>query len=411
MDSSAKLGSGVLRGHLTFFGSYEECKAVDYVDKDSNRRIRGGYYRLRFYLPVRNRTVDTSWDVCLAASCSGGDLLSAFKTHPRIGKYVVTVTGGYDKVPKYVATSYIVGSIMMTIIVMCMVTGAVDYYQTNVHVLKNKGAWHELLMCFSLYQNVREVFSISSSKKPGQIATLNCIRALSILWIMVGHSFIVLVITVDNPLDLFEAGTTYYGQIFTNSYLAVDSFFFIGGILVAFLKFKDIRRNPSALSLHSWLMFYVHRILRLSPAYYILILFYGFIYTSWLYDMPAFLGPGFSGGPCRENWWINFLYLNNFIDHHNMCFPVSWYLATDLQIYIFSPLLILPFALFGTGIGVAVAIILLLISTVHAERVYQDDNDMSTPVHSSSLLDKHSAILSFSNRYQKWLDELDGGFT
>ncbi|KHJ80953.1 hypothetical protein OESDEN_19366 [Oesophagostomum dentatum] len=93
-----------------------------------------------------------------------------------------------------------------------------------------------------------------------------------------------------------------------------------------------------------------------------LILFYGFIFTSWLKDMPMFMDPAFDLGTCRKNWWTNVLYINNIIDPNNMCLIISWYLAADFQIYIFSPLLILPFALFGTVIGLAVAVAVLLIS-------------------------------------------------
>ncbi|EPB68794.1 hypothetical protein ANCCEY_12104 [Ancylostoma ceylanicum] len=94
----------------------------------------------------------------------------------------------------------------------------------------------------------------------------------------------------DNPLDIFDLRKTYVGQIFANSYLAVDSFFFIAGVLVAFLKFK-------------------------------------------------------------------------------VC-----------HIYIFSPLLILPFALFGTFVGIAVSVLILLISTDSANRGHSPSITLYTRV-------------------------------
>ncbi|EYC09951.1 hypothetical protein Y032_0058g2906 [Ancylostoma ceylanicum] len=363
MDSTAKIGSGILHGHFTFYGSFEQCKAINYFDQDFHRRIRGGYYRITMDLPLGNQSVEVNWDVCLPASCSRDDLRSVFSGGTKIGQYLIAVTDGHDKIPDYVFASYLIGSIMLLIILLCMVAGAIDYYQRNVASLGFKGEWYELLMCFSIYRNCCDIFSTEAANKPGQISTLNCIRTLSMLWVIIGHSFAFSLAIVDNPLDIFDLRKTYVGQIFANSYLAVDSFFFIAGVLVAFLKFKDIRRNATALSIRAWLMFYVHRIVRLSPAYYILILFYGFLFTSWLHDMPVLLGPQFAVDSCRENWWINFLYLNNFIDEANMCYLVSWYLATDFQIYIFSPLLILPFALFGTFVGIAVSVLILLIST------------------------------------------------
>ncbi|VDM68969.1 unnamed protein product [Strongylus vulgaris] len=183
------------------------------------------------------------------------------------------------------------------------------------------------------------------------------------IWIIIAHTFVINLAVVDNPMDMLEIGKTYYGQIFTNAYISVDSFFFIAGVLVAFLKLKEIKADRKRLSIYSWLMFYVQRILRISPAYYTLIVFHSFIFTSWLYNMPILLSRGFGEDSCRKNWWINFLYLNNFIDYKSMCLVPSWYLATDFQIYIFSPLLILPFALFGSLAGLIVACTLLVISS------------------------------------------------
>lgn len=42
---------------------------------------------------------------------------------------------------------------------------------------------------------------------------------------------------------------------------------------------------------------------------------------------------------------------------------MSWYLATDMQMYIFAPLLILPFTINAT-FGIAVSLIVLILSTL-----------------------------------------------
>ena len=45
---------------------------------------------------------------------------------------------------------------------------------------------------------------------------------------------------------------------------------------------------------------------------------------------------------CRDNWWTNLLYVNNLVDAENMCLPVTWYLACDMQMYVVAPLVLLP---------------------------------------------------------------------
>lgn len=84
------------------------------------------------------------------------------------------------------------------------------------------------------------------------------------------------------------------------------------------------------------------RYLRLTPSYAAI------IGLSIL--MPALgSGPfwqetvGQMGPVCRQGWWLNLLYLNNFIDTDRLCLIHSWYLSNDWQ---FFSLTLLLFALF-----------------------------------------------------------------
>jgi len=51
---------------------------------------------------------------------------------------------------------------------------------------------------------------------------------------------------------------------------------------------------------------------------------------------------------CKDNWWRNLLYINNFIDGPGyldtdaMCLGQTWYLSTEMQMFLFTPLLLLP---------------------------------------------------------------------
>lgn len=113
-------------------------------------------------------------------------------------------------------------------------------------------------------------------------------------------------------------------QVVVNAYFAVDTFFFQSGLLLAFVWFKKYRQNPSATtSFSAWFLYYFHRIVRLSPAYYFAIAFYTWVFTTWLVDMPVFLATIASTFDfCDSNWWIDFLYLQNFIDVAHQVTPV-----------------------------------------------------------------------------------------
>ncbi|KAJ9592882.1 hypothetical protein L9F63_015460 [Diploptera punctata] len=45
---------------------------------------------------------------------------------------------------------------------------------------------------------------------------------------------------------------------------------------------------------------------------------------------------------CKKYWWTNILYINNYVEHDKYCLPQSWYLAMDMQLFILSPIILIP---------------------------------------------------------------------
>ncbi|VDK45188.1 unnamed protein product [Anisakis simplex] len=147
-----------------------------------------------------------------------------------------------------------------------------------------------------------------------------------------------------NSLEEFKTLQDRSTQILINAYFGVDTFFFLSGLLASFVWFREYNRNEKQqMSRIAWIMFYVHRYIRLTPPYYLMIAFYSFVFLTFTKNMPNVLSPLHDS--CEKNWWINFLYLNNYIDYGNQCYSISWYLATDLQMYIFAPVLLVPLAI------------------------------------------------------------------
>lgn len=72
----------------------------------------------------------------------------------------------------------------------------------------------------------------------------------------------------------------------------------------------------------------------LTPVYMFCILFH----ATWLvrlHDGPVWLhtvGP--EQAHCRNSWWTNMLYVNNYVTTSEPCFQHGWYLAADFQLFI-----------------------------------------------------------------------------
>lgn len=84
------------------------------------------------------------------------------------------------------------------------------------------------------------------------------------------------------------------------------------------------------------------KLLRLTPAYLAVI----GLYATWLTKLGD--GPLWDSRMtleqqrCRDSWWKNLLYINNYYGNDRLCMFQSWYLATDTQLFVLAPLLIYP---------------------------------------------------------------------
>ena len=153
-------------------------------------------------------------------------------------------------------------------------------------------------------------------------------------------------------------------QVIINGFLSVDSFFFLSGVLVSYLTLREMKRRNGRFPL---IPYYLHRFLRLTPTY-MFVLFFNWFLTMYLAQgTPSYqvlLGPGGQQWEnCKNYWWTNLLYINNFYPEKlmNECMSWSWYLANDMQFFVISPLIIIPLFIWFPG-GVIASGILLLTS-------------------------------------------------
>ncbi|GMT21981.1 hypothetical protein PFISCL1PPCAC_13278, partial [Pristionchus fissidentatus] len=217
-----------------------------------------------------------------------------------------------------------------------------------------------VFMGWSLYTNVASIFDTTGVNKEGQIGPIHCIRFFSMVWVVLGHLFAGLTSVMANSVDVVAITQDTTTEFIINAFFSVDSFFFIGGVLLTFLWFKSYQKNPRLTnSPAAWVMFYVHRILRLSPPFYMIVLFYSFVLKQLIRYTPLSLNPMAQDD---SSWWAEMTYLHNYIERDQQCLGYSWYLATDMQIFFFTPLLIIPLA-YKPIFGFIVAGVIFVISS------------------------------------------------
>ncbi|XP_054713283.1 nose resistant to fluoxetine protein 6-like [Uloborus diversus] len=196
------------------------------------------------------------------------------------------------------------------------------------------GKCKPFLKCFCIFTNGSRLLDTKSTE--GQLECIHGIRFLSMSWVILGHTYAFSFQEINNILQAVKLTDSLAFQVVIQGLYSVDSFFVLSGFLLTYLFIKENSKNEGKIS---WVYFYLHRYLRLTPMYMILL---GISSTLFLYLGSGANWPDYSVDPmCKDYWWTNLLYINNFFSVTHQCMGWSWYLANDMQFFVISPLFLI----------------------------------------------------------------------
>ena len=192
----------------------------------------------------------------------------------------------------------------------------------------------DFMLSFSLYKTVPSL--VSTKQSPSVIEGLNAIKIFFNSFIVIHHvyTFAILMFPFANhTLYFYDVLSRFTFQPTVNITFPVDAFFLSSATLSAYLTFRDMEKHKKFRCAY----FYLNRILRLSPMYY--------LFTFITYKLSVHLGQGplwFSQDyhTCTNTWWYNIFYLNNLSGCLNSCMIATWHICADMQLFIFSPIFI-----------------------------------------------------------------------
>ncbi|XP_063634343.1 O-acyltransferase like protein-like [Cydia splendana] len=208
--------------------------------------------------------------------------------------------------------------------------------------------WSELLLSFSMKANILQIFdqSVGSDTVP----VVHGLRSLSMVWVIFGHTCIVVFKYADNTALRAILEKSFWFQLIISAVYSVDTFFCLGGMLVSFLYFrtnakgkldvltKGRRKITSGLLQFFGLMGY--RFARLTTPYLFML---GVVEVTmkWFAHNAVFEPPAMDHETCPKYWWRNLLYINTLFPVDQMCMLWSWYLSDDTQFYAVSAILLI----------------------------------------------------------------------
>ena len=371
VDSFGKLGAGFLQGNMYALGSYDQCFSLPdtkYCLSDLVVTLDGGD------LP----NPELFYAICLPNNCTIDDIVSGVNsTNEQLSFFNVTIDISSVSCESDTKPSYNAGAILM-ILVWVLIAAAV-FGATTLHLVLNtirKNRPHKegtevssetssidaprskqstitkLAFTLSLLKNVPAMLSTKQEQpKSDVITSLDGIKVLSLVWIILGHTQLWSIFFDSNSAHVSKNVLTRFSyQAILSSPFGYDTFFLLSGVLLAYVTLRKMavksKRKYVVLLTH-----YIQCILHFTPVYAI-ILFTGWLLTVYFADGPIWQRTVGDDSRLYENcnkyWWTNLFYINNLYPWANIdeCMPWTWYVSTEIQFFVFAPAIVLPLALF-----------------------------------------------------------------
>lgn len=218
----------------------------------------------------------------------------------------------------------------------------------------------QYLLCFSFVMNTRQIFK--GKESADNVRIFHGIKVLGNLWIILAHVIYYATHITANNTVTYALSDTVAAQIIVNAVFSVDTYFFLSGFLLSYVflkgQSKDKKVPPLTMRIKQYIEMFVKRYIRLTPAYFLVILFTIFYFT-W-HDQVSIVFPKERVNVvCSKYWWSNLLYINNFYYWDDICLSWSWYLSNDMQFFLFgSFLLLLSDTHYNTAVSLGVVTIL-----------------------------------------------------
>ncbi|KAH8347525.1 hypothetical protein KR059_012047, partial [Drosophila kikkawai] len=368
IDAWGSIPSGLFTGNSYDLGNFDECLNIKKGISET-RVIRGKYCFLRVslgqLLGVDNAALSAlsfNSASCFPASCSAshmnvfvGQLMNHFLNSS-------SFINGMSISESSCQTSESEpwdGLTIFTVVFLSLMALAVGLFTLfDFLFCKNQSEVPIIVKVFSARANSRALFRITQSKSnPNVIECLHGIRCMSLFWVIIGHQYGANILSACiNILQMITWLKLPYSNLIVHGGFAVDSFLFLGGLLVALVALRSMEKNQGKINV---LLMYLHRLIRILPILATAILVYTKLMTA-VADGPL-MKSGYTGkSDCETGWYWTLLFVNNYTSAK--CLSHSWYLSVDMQLFILSPILLISLYKWGKKAAAAIFVLIVLLS-------------------------------------------------
>ncbi|XP_061720712.1 nose resistant to fluoxetine protein 6-like [Cydia pomonella] len=315
---------------------------------------------------IKNRSLENETDLGLILEeCIDDSMWKEYKLNARLKKINYCKRHGQNR--PLGAGDYIMGIVYLSLI-------AINAVGTVYDMVKGENAKNPYLLAFSMRKNWRKLVApsgVGPDPRLNRLTVFNGLRTMTMVCVFFSHTALVMVFSyLKNPYYIETSYEDPGKFILFNGTLVTYTFFVMSGFLLAF-NF-ELHAEKHRVTLWDWPKGMLMRWLRLTPTY-ALIIFTIMTLMRHLGDGPLWDLLVSSEAPaCNQYWWTHFLYINNYIYDNSHCFPQSWYLAADTQLFGVGLLLCILFRKWRPQL-LALSIMLIISILIPAAHTYFQD--------------------------------------
>ncbi|XP_061378671.1 nose resistant to fluoxetine protein 6-like [Danaus plexippus] len=386
LDATAKFPSGFLQGNGIQLGDFDQCLGVRarvQLDTGSVVRLQGKYCLAmidvkaehpELEIPVhlaqgknlfKSRIDDPghfvprfstlSWGVCIPSACTSEDVevvlrdavkhyqyKTGISTRIRVDEHDCFTRKGSNWWKEWIELPTVITLSLYALVILIVLIATVqdmsarndsnheEHEEENKQMKKQetKTSSGGFLSCFSLYRTLNKLIAPASED---EIACIHGIRAVVTVALIVAHKFLPMALTpYTNRIRLSEILSSSLLSWCRAGWIFTDCFLLISGTLTSYRKSPSDNVAAKLLS----------RYIRLTPALLAIVLFYAYVWDN------------ISSGPmwgtlvwknsqlCRDGWWWNILYVQNYFGFEDMCAPQTHHMAMDFQLTIVGSIIV-----------------------------------------------------------------------
>ena len=175
---------------------------------------------------------------------------------------------------------------------------------------------------------LQETFKEMKKERQPELKVLNGIRALTLIWVIMGNTFINAIIGAINVITLDDIIQRPFSLIIQATLLSSDIFFFIGGFFMAYAFCRSVDSSAKKYPLTI-----LYRYLRIVPSYLFAILIWYSMFMHWG-SGPKWVPNQQYSNLCK-NMWRTMLFVDNLVNNgHTLCMSWAFYNQLDFQIFL-----------------------------------------------------------------------------